>query len=139
MPQPHAVQTPPVQLGVTAKDGIGASIYALVERGIGRHPLLASRIRGEVELRFAEEFAPVRMTFSEHGVVVEDGPAHSPDLLVIGRLPDIVALTTAPLLGGWPNPALRRGRAALARLANGRVRIAGDRTLARQLLRLFEV
>jgi hypothetical protein len=72
-------------------------------------------------------------------VVVEDGPAHSPDLLVTGRLPDIVALTTAPLLGGWPNPALRRGRAALARLANGRVRIAGDRTLARQLLRLFEV
>jgi hypothetical protein len=139
VPAHHAVETPPLRLGATAKDGIGASIYALVERGVGRHPLLASRIRGEVELRFSEDLAPVRMTFSEQEVVVEDGPAHSPDLLVTGRLPDIVALTTAPLLGGWPNPALRRGRAALARLANGRVRISGDRTLARQLLRLFEV
>jgi hypothetical protein len=137
--EPQAVETPALRLGATTKDGIGASIYALVERGVGRHPLLASRIRSEVELRFAEEFAPVRMTFSDQGVVVEDGPAQSPDLRVTGRLPDIVALTTAPLLGGWPNPALRRGRAALARLANGRVRIAGDRDLAWQLLRLFEV
>jgi hypothetical protein len=100
---------------------------------------VAAEIRCEVELSFVEDFAPVRMEFSDTGIVVEDGPAHEPDIVVTGRLPDIVAITTAPLLAGWPNPALRRGRAALARVADGRVRIQGNRGLARKLMRLFEL
>jgi hypothetical protein len=132
-------EPPALRLGTTAGNGIGASIYALLDRGVSRRPHVAHEIRAEVELRFAEEFAPVRMVFAEEVVIVEDLPAERPDIVVSGRLPDIIALTTAPLVAGWPNPALRRGRAALARVADGRVRIRGNRGLARKLLRLFEV
>jgi hypothetical protein len=139
VPPPAPAGPPKLRLGSTAGNGIGASIYALLDRGVARRPHVAAEIRCEVELSFVEDFAPVRMEFSDTGIVVEDGPAHEPDIVVTGRLPDIVAITTAPLLAGWPNPALRRGRAALARVADGRVRIQGNRGLARKLMRLFEL
>jgi hypothetical protein len=39
---------------------------------------------------------------------------------------------------GLPNPVARDGRAALARIADGRVRISGDRALARRLLAILK-
>ena len=36
-----------------------------------------------------------------------------------------------------PNPASKRGRAALAQVANGRVKVSGDRALGRRLLRVM--
>lgn len=132
MPDP-----PLLRLGATSENGIAASIYAVLDRGVALRPLLAREVRGEVELRFAEDLAPVRMLFEDETITIEDGAAHDPDLIVSGRLPHVVALTTAPLLGGWPNPMVRRGRAALARVADGRVAIRGNRALARRLLRLM--
>jgi hypothetical protein len=137
MPAPAAVRPPPVRLGVTAPDGIAASIFALVERGVERRPAVALQVRGEVELRFLEDLSPVRLAFAADEVLVEDGAGQAPDLVIVGRLPHIVALTTAPLLGGVPNPASRRGRAALAQVANGRVKVSGDRALGRRLLRVM--
>jgi hypothetical protein len=137
VPESPLSQAPTVRLGATAHDGIAASIYALVERGISRRPQLGREIRGEVELRFEEDVAPVRMLFAEDAVTVEDGPAGDPDLVISGRLPHVVALTTAPLVGGVPNPIARRGRAALGQVAAGRVRISGNRGLGRKLLRLL--
>lgn len=134
---PGRVQAPAVRLGATSGDGIAASIYALVERGVSRRPLLVAAMRGEVELRFAEDIVPVRLSFGPDGVLVEDGAPAQPDLVVCGRLPHIVALTTAPLLGGIPNPFAQRGRGALARVADGRVRIQGNLRLARRLLALM--
>ena len=57
--------------------------------------------------------------------------------MVSGRLPDIVALTTAPTLAGVPSPLDRRGLSALARLARGHVTVRGDRALGRRLLSLM--
>ncbi|MFL5821152.1 MAG: hypothetical protein ACJ76S_10785 [Solirubrobacteraceae bacterium] len=137
MPRLAPAEGRPLRLGAVADDGIAASIYALVERGIHRRPALSRQIHGEIELRFDEELAPVRLVFDDQAVTVEDGSAHQPDLVISGRLPHVVALATAPLLGGVPNPANRRGRAALARIANRRVRVTGNRTLGRKLLRLL--
>ena len=137
VPDPSLSQAPSVRLGATAHDGIAASIYALVERGISRRPQLCREIRGEVELRFEEDVAPVRMVFSVDAVTVEDGPAAEPDLVISGRLPHVVALTTAPLVGGVPNPIARRGRVALGQVAAGRVKVSGNRALGRKLLRLL--
>ena len=137
MPQPALTEARPLRLGAVADDGIAASIYALVERGINRRPALAREIRGEIELRFEEDLSPVRLVFELEAVTVEDGPARQPDLVISGRLPHVVALATAPLVGGVPNPVNRRGRAALARMANRRVRVVGDRALGRKLLRLL--
>ena len=127
---------PDVRLGTTADDGIAASIFVLVERGAARRPALAIEMRGRIELRFEESLAPVRLVFEDGVVVVEDGAWDTPDLRVSGRLPHVVALTVAPLVGGVPNPATVRGRSALAKVAGRQVRLEGDRALGRQLLRL---
>ena len=132
-----------VSLGHTAANGISASMFGLLDRGATKRPRLARELRGRVEFRFKEGFAPVRVTFSEGQVLVEDGDGGSggwqPDLVISGSLPDVAHLAAAPQVAGIPKPTNRRGRAALARVAGGRVRISGNRRLARSLLRLLEI
>ena len=125
------------------EDGVAPSIFGLIERGIAREPELAAEMRGRVVFRFAEEFSPLRIHFRPRSVVVEDGDSRAPDLVIEGSLPDIVHFATVPTLRGRlhgvPDPRQPRGRKALRRLANGRVRIEGDRALGRRLLRLLAV
>lgn len=125
------------------EDGVAPSILGLIERGVVRDPALALQMRGRVVFRFAEDFSPLRIAFRPKSVVVEDGDLRKPDLVVAGRLPDIVHMATVPTLRGrWsgvPDPRHPRGRDALGRLASGRVAIEGDRTLGRLLLRLLAV
>jgi hypothetical protein len=125
------------------EDGVAPSIFGLIERGIAREPDLAAQMRGRVVFRFDEGFAPIRISFRPRSVVVEDGDSRRPDLLIEGRLPDIVHFATVPTLRGRlhgvPDPRQPRGRKALRRLADGRVRVAGDRVLGRRLLRLLAV
>jgi hypothetical protein len=132
-----------VHLGRMVEDGVAPSIFGLIERGIAREPELAARMRGRVVFRFAEDFSPLRITFRVRSVVVEDGDSRNPDLLIEGRLPDIVHFATVPTLRGRlhgvPDPRQPRGRKALRRLADGRVRIEGNRVLGRRLLRLLAV
>ena len=96
-----------------------------------------------MEIRFAEDFAPVRVAFEEDGILVEDnleeGNGTKPDLVIQGSLPDIVQLAAAPLVGGVPKPTHPRGRSALARVASRKVRIEGSALLARRLLKLLEI
>jgi hypothetical protein len=136
---PTQAHAPTLRLGETLEDGIAPTLFALLERGIRARPEVAREMLGLVELRFDEDIAPTRVSFEGDEVVVEDGPWESPDLVVSGRLPHIVHLTTTPMLGGLPNPARRHGRAALARLSRGHVVVTGDRALGRRLLRLLEL
>jgi hypothetical protein len=132
-----------VRLGRMVEDGVAPSIFGLIERGIAREPELAAQMRGRVVFRFAEDFSPIRITFRPRSVVVEDGDSRRPDLVIEGSLPDIVHLATVPTLRGRlhgvPDPRQPRGRKALRRLADGRVRVTGDRVLGRRLLRLLAV
>jgi hypothetical protein len=125
------------------EDGVAPSLLGLIERGIARDPALAGQMRGRVVFRFAEDFSPLRVAFRPKSVVIEDGDLRKPDLVVAGRLPDIVHMATVPTLrgrfSGVPDPRQARGRAALGRLASGRVAIEGNRTLGRRLLRLLAV
>ena len=141
---PGSKRTPPkVRLGRLAANGIAPSVYGLVELGAGKRPSLARSLRGTVEFRFAEGFAPVRVSFEDDGVLVEDRPGRpgrrSTDVLIRGSLPDIVQLAAAPLVGGVPKPTSARGRAALIRFANRKVRIEGSSRLARRLLQLMQL
>jgi hypothetical protein len=123
-----------------AANGISPSIFGLVELGAQRRPELARELRGTVEIRFRERFAPVRLTFEEGAISVEDAKRSGPaDLVIKGSLPDIVQLSSAPLTGGLPKLTTRRGRAALTRIMNRRVTLEGDRKLARSLLKLLEL
>jgi hypothetical protein len=132
-----------VRLGRMVEEGVAPSIFGLIERGIAREPELAAQMRGRVVFRFAEDFSPLRITFRPRSVVVEDGDARRPDLVIEGSLPDIVHFATVPTLRGRlhgvPDPRQPRGRKALRRLADGRVKVSGDRVLGRRLLRLLAV
>ncbi len=132
---------PGVKLGHMAPNGISASVLGLVERGAHKRPKLARSLDGVVELRFAEDYAPVRIDFSGEDVLVEDanGRRGAPDLVIQGSLPDIVQLAAAPLFAGVPKPTSKRGRVALASVAGGKVRIEGSPLLARRLLKLLEL
>jgi hypothetical protein len=136
-------RVPSVRLGRMVENGVAPSIFGLIERGIAREPELASRMRGRVVFRFAEDFSPLRIHFRPRSVVVEDGDSRKPDLVISGRLPDIVHFATVPTLQGRlhgvPDPRRPRGRRALSRLASGRIRVEGDRVLGRRQLRLLAV
>jgi hypothetical protein len=140
---PEGGRIPHVRLGRMVEDGVSPSIFGLIERGIARDPELAARMRGRVVFRFAEGFAPVRIHFRPRSVLVEDGDSRKADLVIAGRLPDIVHFATVPMLrgrlNGVPDPRRPRGRRALRGLVGRRVRVEGDRTLARRLLRLLAV
>ncbi len=120
MPDPHRVK-----LGHQAPNGIAAGLLALVERGASRRPRVAREMRGRVETRFAEDYAPVRLDFQDDHVLVEDGNGKrwKSDLLIEGSLPDVVQLATAPLVS----------------VAARRVRIEGSPMLARRVMKLLEV
>lgn len=135
-----AAAPPPVRLGATTDDGVAATLFALVERGAEARPALARDLAGRVTFAFDEPgIAPARVAFGTDEIVVEDGAWEAPDLVIGGRLPHIVHLTTAPLVAGIPRPTSAGGRAALGRVARGELRIEGDRGLARRLLRLLEI
>lgn len=122
------------RLGHLSPDGIAPAVLVLVERGLERRPRAVAGVIGEVELRFHEGYAPVRMVFSEGEVIVEDGGAVDPDLVVTGSLPDIIHLAVVPSFGGVP-----RSWRALGALATGRVRLDGERALGRRLLALLRL
>jgi hypothetical protein len=138
-----ADRAPTIRLGRMVEDGVAPSIFGLIDRGIAREPELAAAMRGRVVFRFAEDFSPLRIHFKPRSVVVEDGDSRKPDLVITGRLPDIVHFATVPTLRGrfhgLPDPRRPHGRRALGRIASGRVRIDGDRVLGRRLLRLLAV
>ena len=89
-----------VRLGRMVEDGVAPSIFGLLERGIAREPGLAAEMRGRVVFRFAEDFSPLRITFKPRSVIVEDGDSRRPDLVIEGRLPDIVHFAAVPTLRG---------------------------------------
>ena len=135
-----------VKLGRVAENGISASLLGLIERGANKRPTLAKELRGRIEIRFKEDFAPVRAVFDSEGILVEDGiddaqgeEPFRPDLVISGSLPQIVQLTSAPLFGGLPRPTHARGRAALAKVAARKVKIEGNPLLARRVLKLLEI
>src|SRR3954470_4403418 len=135
--------TPQVKLGYVDPNGISPSLYVLIERGAGKRKRIVESMRGTVELRFREDFVPVRMEFDDDQVLVEDAREDEergrPDLVIQGSLPDIVQLAAAPLVGGVPKITHKRGRAALARVAGRRVKVEGSPLLARRLLKLLEI
>jgi hypothetical protein len=135
-------EPPPVWLGHVADDSIAVSIYALVREGVRQRPELAASMVASVRMHFVDDYPPVRIEFRGEEIEVTDdvdAEDRACDLELSGRLGDIAALLVVPLAGGLPMPTTRRGRGAIARLADGRVDFDGSLALARNLLRLLAV
>ena len=126
------------RLGRQASGGLAPAILAIVERGMLLRPDLAKDLECEVEL-VMDDYPPVRIAFDRTDVLVEDGPARSPDLRLHGSLADLTSLLVAPLVAGIPNPVNRRGRAALGMVALGRVRFEGRMGLLRRFLSAIRI
>jgi hypothetical protein len=132
-------ELPKVSLGRTGGASISAAVFAFVERGAILRPQHARELRGSVLLRFSEGYPAVEIDLRGEEILVGDARdadrAH--DLVVEGAFHDFVALIAAPLTGGLPRPTTAAGRAALGRLADGRIEFEGPLRLARGLLRLI--
>ena len=131
-----------MRLGELADHSVAPSVYVLVRHGAQLRPELAVSMRGAVVLRVGDGHAPVRIEFC--GDVIDvcddvDGDDRACDLVLSGCLADVNALIAAPLAGGLPKPTTRRGRGAIARLADGRVDFDGPLSLARSVLRLLAI
>jgi len=140
-PQP-GTPSPIVRLGHVSDDSVAASVYVLVHHGARQRPELAAAMRGRVRIRFTDGYAPIHIDFRGDEIEVADddgGLDRAHDLEVSGRLGDVSALIVSPLAGGLPKPTTRRGRHALARLADGRVDFDGPLSLGRSLLRLLAI
>jgi hypothetical protein len=128
-----------VRLGRTGGGSVTAAVFAFVERGAMLRPEQARELRGSVLLRFTEDYHAVEIDLRGEEIVVADAPdadrAH--DLVVEGAFHDFAALIAAPLTGGLPRPTSAIGRAAIGRLADGRIEFEGPLRLARGLLRLI--
>jgi hypothetical protein len=136
------VEAPTVLLGSVSDDSIAPNLYVIVAHGVRARPEMAAAMQASVRLRFLDGYAPVRIDFRGDEVEVGDDDEDSDrahDLEVIGRMGDVTALIAAPLAGGLPKPTTRPGRAALARLADGRVEFDGPLALGRKLLRLLAI
>jgi hypothetical protein len=136
------IEAPVVRLGHVAEDSVAANLYVIVAHGVGHRPEMAAAMRCSVLLRFLDGYAPVRIDFRGDEVEVADdaeGTDRAHDLEVTGRMGDVTALIAAPLAGGLPKPTTRAGRAALARLADGRVEFDGPLALGRRLLHLLAI
>lgn len=136
------LNVPTVRLGHLADDSIAASVYVLVCHGVALRPQLAHSMQASIVLRFPDGYSPVRIDFRGDEIKVgddEDGDDRAHDLEITGRLGDVNALIAAPLAGGLPKPTTPRGRAAIGRLADGRVEFDGPLRLARKLLKLLAV
>ena len=132
-------EQPKVRLGRTGGGSIAAAVFAFVERGAILRPHHARELRGSVLLRFSEDYQAVEIDLRGDEILVADARdadrAH--DLVIEGAFHDFAALIAAPLTGGLPRPTTATGRAALGRLADGRIDIEGPLRLARGLLRLI--
>ncbi len=130
---------PKVRLGRTGGGSISAAVFAFVERGAILRPQYARELRGSVLLRFSEDYQSVEVDFRGDEILVADARdadrAH--DLVLEGAFHDFAALLASPLTGGLPRPTNAIGRAALGRLADGRIEFEGPLRLARGLLRLM--
>lgn len=133
------LKTKTARLGRRHRDGVAPAFLPLVQRGLDERPEAVAGLRGRAVFRFSEEILPLRITFKPRTVIVEDGDLKKPNLVIAGRMADIVNLATAPHWRGMPKLTESGGRAAIHSVVRGHVRIDGNRRLARGLLRLLSV
>jgi hypothetical protein len=133
------VEPPPVRLGTLLAGGLAPAMLGVVERGVRRRPEPARALRAEIEMAMVEDYPPIRIEFGQLEVVVEDGPARSPDARISGSLADLIALTVSPAVSGVPLPFNARGRAAVGMVVSRRVKIEGSLAVVRRLLTVIRV
>jgi hypothetical protein len=128
---------PEVRFADPEPHGLAELLGGLIRQNLARDPARARLLRPAlvaIEATDAEVAVTIRI---EPGLVVlAEGQATRPHLAIRGPSAELLALTSAPLLGGYPHPLHLDGRRALRDVLTGRVRVRGLASHPRRLARL---
>jgi hypothetical protein len=118
-----------IQLDAPAQEGgLGPMLAELIRQNIEQRPerrAVFDRLRGSVALRSTDAEATVTMSFAEDGLTVWDGVKGTPDLTITADSLTLLELTGARLKLGLPDLTHASGRAVLAKLVAGKLKIKG--------------
>ncbi len=125
-------------------NGLAELLAGLLEANLAREPSRRALLEPSRRIGIAATDAEVAVTLelSNEGVRVRNGLELPLDVTVRATSAELLALSSAPLRFGLPDPVHPQGREAILGLARGRIRIRGmarhPRTIAR-LERLLSV
>jgi hypothetical protein len=72
------ITVPVVRLGRREPNSVAPAVFAIVERGCMKRPELVDGLRFRAELRLDGGYPPVRLTFMDAVILVEDAPRQQP-------------------------------------------------------------
>jgi hypothetical protein len=115
-----------VRLVGAEPSGLAEMLAGLIERRLERDPEAAARLRPTVVVLTATDAeVVVTVRLGRREVVVRDGDAPTAHLRIATTAAGLLTVASTPLRGGVPDPTTSAGRAALADVVRGRVRIHG--------------
>jgi hypothetical protein len=116
--------------------GLAELVAGLLAQHLAREPSREAHLRHSVVvLSMPDADVAVTVRLEPGSVRVTDGVAPRAHLRVVAPADRILALAGAPLRAGLPDPFRRAGRAALADVLHGRVRVHGMLRHPRRLAR----
>jgi hypothetical protein len=111
--------------------GLATMLGQLIEQNLARDPSRRRLLRPAIAtIQSTDAGVTVSLRVSGDGVVLSDGGAERPDVVVRADSSALLDLAASPLLFGLPSPFAARGRGLLLDIARRRVRVGG---LARHL------
>lgn len=129
-----------VRLEGAHPSGLAELVAGLLQQHLAREPGRASYLRPSVVvLSVPDAEVAVTVRLEPGGVRVADGAEPDAHLRIVAPSDRLVALAAAPLRAGVPDPLTRDGRAALADVLTGRVRVHGLLRHPRRLARFTSV
>ena len=127
---------PEVTLEGDDPSGLAELVAGLLSQHLAREPSRATLLaRSVVVLSMPDADVAVTVRLEPGRVRVADGVAPEAHLRVVASADRVLALAAAPLRAGLPDPLRRDGRAALADVLRGRVRVHGMLRHPRRLAR----
>lgn len=115
-----------MQLDGEDPSGLAELIAGLLEQNLVREPARAAHLRPSVVALVASDAeVAVTVRLAPGSVRVADGVATDAHLRVVADADRLLALAAAPLRAGLPDALHPDGRAALADVVTGRVRVHG--------------
>ena len=125
-----------VTLGGDDPSGLAELVAGLLSQHLVREPSRATLLEPSVVvLSMPDADVAVTVRLEPGRVRVADGAAPDAHLRVVAPAHRVLALAAAPLRGGLPDPLRREGRAVLADVLRGRVRVHGMLRHPRRLAR----
>jgi hypothetical protein len=131
---------PEVALEGDDPSGLAELVAGLLSQQLAREPSRGTLLEPSVVvLSMPDADVAVTVRMEPGSVRVADGVAPDAHLRVVGPADRVLALAAAPLRAGMPDPLRRDGRAALADVLRGRVRVHGMLRHPRRLARFTEL